>query len=47
MMPDNAEYMYAAYVAAVLLVGGYVASLISRARAMTRRGEAIDSVTRR
>jgi hypothetical protein len=46
-MPDNAGYMYAAYVAAALLVGGYVMSLVMRARAMARRGDAIDTVARR
>lgn len=46
-MPDNARYMYAAYVAAALLVGGYVMSLVMRARAMARRGDAIDTVARR
>ena len=34
-MPDNAFYMYAAYVLAALLYVGYVASLWIRAR---RRG---------
>ncbi|MDZ7631262.1 MAG: hypothetical protein U5K74_07925 [Gemmatimonadaceae bacterium] len=46
-MPDNAGYMFAAFIAAVLLVGGYLASLVLRARAMARRGDAIESVTRR
>jgi hypothetical protein len=46
-MPENAGYMYAAYVAAALVVGGYVVSLVVRARAMSRRGDAIDSVSRR
>lgn len=45
-MPDNAAYMFAAYVAAALLVGGYVLSLVVRARTMTRRGDVIDSVGR-
>lgn len=31
-MPDNAFYYYAAYVAAAILYGGYVASLWWRAR---------------
>lgn len=46
-MPDNAGYMYAAYIASAVVFGGYVVSLIARARAMARRGDAIDSVTRR
>ncbi len=46
-MPDNAGYMYAAYIAAALLLGGYVYSLVIRARAMERRGDAIDSASRR
>ena len=46
-MPDNAGYMYAAYAAAALVVGGYVVSLVIRARTMTRRGAAIDSVGRK
>ncbi len=46
-MPDNAGYMYAAYIASAVVFGGYVVSLIVRARAMARRGDAIDSVTRR
>lgn len=45
-MPDNAGYMFAAYIAAALVFGGYVMSLIVRARAMSRRGDAIDSVSR-
>jgi hypothetical protein len=43
-MPDNAGYMFAAYVAAAAIFGGYIVSLIARARAMSRRGDAIDSV---
>ncbi len=46
-MPDNAGYMYAAFGAAALVVGGYVLSLVIRARTMTRRGDAIDSVGRK
>lgn len=45
-MPDNAGFMFAAYIAAALVFGGYVVSLIARARAMARRGDAIDTVTR-
>jgi hypothetical protein len=45
-MPDNAGFMYAAYVAAAAVFGGYVVSLIVRARAMEKRGAAIDSVAR-
>lgn len=45
-MPDNAGYMFAAYIAAALVFGGYVLSLLLRARAMTRRGDAIDTVSR-
>jgi hypothetical protein len=46
-MPDNAGYMYAAYVACAVVCGGYVISLVVRARAMARRGAAIESVTRK
>jgi hypothetical protein len=46
-MPDNASYMVAGYVAAALIVGAYVISLIARARAIARRGDAIDSAPRR
>jgi CcmD family protein len=45
-MPENSSYMFAAYVAAALVIGGYVLSLVIRARAMAKRGAAIDSVTR-
>ncbi len=45
-MPDNAGYMFAAYIAAAMVFGGYVVSLIVRARAMSRRGDAIDTVSR-
>jgi hypothetical protein len=44
-MPENTGYMAAAYVAAALILGGYVVSLITRARAMSARGDAIDTVT--
>ena len=46
MMPDNASYMFGAYVAAAAIVGGYILSLVMRARAMHRRGDAIDTVGR-
>ena len=45
-MPDNAGYMFAAYIASALVFGGYVMSLVVRGRAMARRGDAIDTVTR-
>lgn len=45
-MPDNAGYMFAAYIAAAVIFGGYVVALIVRARSMTRRGDALDTVTR-
>ena len=45
-MPDNAEYMFAAYVASAVVFAIYVASLMLRARAMTRRGDAIDTAPR-
>ena len=45
-MPDNAGYMFAAYIAAAVIVGGYVVSLVVRARTMSRRGDAIDTVAR-
>jgi CcmD family protein len=45
-MPENASYMVAAYVATAVILGGYVFSLISRARAMANRGDAIDTVSR-
>ena len=45
-MPDNAGYMFAAYIASALVFGGYVVSLVVRGRAMARRGDAIDSVPR-
>ncbi len=46
-MPDNGGYMFAAYIAAALIIGGYVLSLVVRARAMARRGDAIDTAPRR
>lgn len=45
-MPENSSYMYAAYLAAAVVVGGWLVSLVSRARAMARRGAAIDSAPR-
>jgi len=45
-MPDNASYMFAAYIAAAVVVGGWLVSLVMRARAMSRRGTAIDSAPR-
>ena len=45
-MPDNAGFMFAAYIAAALVFGGYVVSLVARARGMARRGDAIDTVKR-
>ncbi|MBC7563641.1 MAG: hypothetical protein H7305_12090 [Gemmatimonadaceae bacterium] len=46
MMPQNASYMFAAYIAAAVVVGGWLVSLVTRARAMARRGDAIDSAPR-
>jgi len=46
MMPENAGYMFAAFIAAAAVFGGYVVSLVVRARAMSTRGDAIDTVTR-
>jgi hypothetical protein len=46
-MPDNGGYMIAGYIAAALITGGYVVSLIVRARAIARRGDAIDTAPRR
>jgi hypothetical protein len=46
-MPDNGGYMYAAYIASALVFGGYVVSLLARARAMARREDAIDSAATR
>ncbi|MES3035915.1 MAG: hypothetical protein V4813_18070 [Gemmatimonadota bacterium] len=45
-MPDNTGFMIAGYVATVVVLVGYVVSLVVRARAMARRGDAIDTVTR-
>ena len=45
-MPENSGFMAAAYIAAALIIGGYVASLLLRARAMSARSDAIDTVTR-
>jgi hypothetical protein len=47
MMPDNAGYMFAAYVAAALVFGGYAVSLVMRARAVSRREETIAAASRR
>lgn len=47
MMPENSGYMFAAFVVAGLVYGGYVVSLVMRARAMSRRGDAIDAAPRR
>ena len=41
-MPDNAVYYHAAYIAAVVVYGGYVISLVvrsRRARERVRRGK--------
>ena len=46
-MPDNTGYMIAGYVATVVVLAGYVVALVARGRAIARRGEAIDSTTRR
>ena len=46
-MPDNAGYMYVAYIAAAAILGGYVVSLVVRAGGMARRADAIDTVTRK
>lgn len=45
-MPENSGFMVAAYIAAALIIGGYVASLLLRVRAMSARSDAIDTVTR-
>ncbi|HYW51629.1 MAG TPA: hypothetical protein VE861_13535 [Gemmatimonadaceae bacterium] len=45
-MPDNTGFMIAGYAATVIVLVGYVVSLVVRARAMARRGAAIDSVPR-
>ncbi len=46
-MPENSGYMFAAFIAAALIIGGYVVSVVVRARALARRGDAIGSVTQR
>ena len=46
-MPDNMGFMIAGYVATILVLVGYVLSLVVRARAIARRGDAIDSVAGR
>jgi hypothetical protein len=43
-MPDNAGYMFAAYIAAAAVFGGYVVSLILRSREMSRREVAMGTV---
>ena len=45
-MPDNATYMFLGYGAAALVLAGYVFSLVSRVRAMARRGDMIDPARR-
>ena len=37
MTPDNARYFHAAYIAAAVIYGGYVAVLWARARALRER----------
>ena len=37
MTPDNAAYFHAAYIAAAVIYGGYIAVLWSRARALRER----------
>jgi hypothetical protein len=46
-MPDNAGYMFAAYIAAALVFGGYAVSLVVRARGLSRREETLASASRR
>jgi hypothetical protein len=46
-MPDNAGYMFAAYIAAALLFGGYAASLVVRARGLARREQTLSDAARR
>lgn len=46
-MPENSGYMIAAFIASAVVFGGYVVSLVVRARAMARRGDAIATVTHR
>lgn len=45
-MPENAGYMFAAYIASALVCGGYVLSLVVRARALSRRSDAIGTASR-
>ena len=45
-MPENAGYMFAAYLVAAAVFVGYALSLVLRAREMTRRGDAIDPAAR-
>jgi hypothetical protein len=37
MIPDNAAYFHAAYIAAAVIYGGYIVVLWSRARALRER----------
>jgi CcmD family protein len=46
-MPDNTGFMIAGYAATILVLVGYVLSLVMRARAMARRADAIDTVAGR
>jgi hypothetical protein len=46
-MPDNTGFMIAGYSATVLVLIGYVISLIVRVRALSERSDAIDSAARR
>lgn len=41
-MPDNAIYYHAAYIAAAVIYGGYVVSLIIRGRRLRERQRARD-----
>ncbi len=45
-MPQNSGYMIASYVAVAVILGGYVLSLIARARAIARRGAAVNTIAR-
>ena len=42
-MPQNAEYMWAAYAVATTLYAGYALSLWLRARALARREDALEA----
>jgi hypothetical protein len=46
MMPDNTGFMIAGYTVAIVLLVGYLVSLVVRSRAMQRRGDALDGVAR-